>query len=44
MAETPPKMLTIDKALERLNNKLSLLAAAAGVAAAVAERDSSIRL
>jgi len=28
--------MTIEKALERLNNKLSLLAAAAGVAAAVA--------
>jgi hypothetical protein len=27
--------MTIDKALERLNNKLSLLAAAAGIAAAV---------
>jgi uncharacterized membrane protein len=28
--------MTIDKALERLNNKLSLLAAAGGIAAAVA--------
>ena len=28
--------MTIDKALERLNNKLSLLAVAAGIAAAVA--------
>jgi hypothetical protein len=28
--------MTIDKALERLNNKLSLLAAATGIAAAVA--------
>lgn len=39
MVETSPKMLTIDKALERLNNKLSLLAAAAGVAAAVAPKE-----
>lgn len=29
-------MMTIDKALERLNNKLSLLAAVGGIAAAVA--------
>ena len=34
--ENPTKMMTINAALERLNNKLNLLAAAAGIAAAVA--------
>jgi len=33
--ENPTKMMPIDKALERLNNKLSLIAVAAGIAAAV---------